>query len=156
MSKVKVCAFEGKVVVPNANNPEYGSIRVEQNVTSFNGGFMETKKRSAFLNGKTEELKAWAASNGITEGSLIDGHIAIKESLEPIISERPDFGYKLAGDTGVVCKVDGQPIYRQSIFSQTEQDDTLLEHDNGDEIKLAQERLAEEADAAGEDSAMDA
>lgn len=155
--KVKVCAYNGAIVIPNKNNPEYGSIRVEQEVSSFAGGFMESKKRSAFINGKTEELKSFVAANGITEGSLLDGNITIKETLDPIIADRPDFGQKEAGDTGVVCKVGGQPIYRQSLFTQAEESDTLLAHDNSDEITLAQERLEEAAEAeAGDESAMDA
>ncbi len=154
--KVKVCTYEGAVVVPNKNNPEFGSIRVEQEVSSFNGGFMESKTRSAFINGRTDELKKFVTANGITEGSLLDGNIVIKESIEPIIAERPDYGQKVAGDTGVICKLGGQPIYRQSLFTTSEESDELLKHDNGDEIKLAQERLEEAEAAAGDDTAMDA
>ena len=44
----------------------------------------------------------------------------------------------MAGDTGIVCCVDGQPIYRKTFFVvDTTAQDVLIAHDNGSAIKEA-------------------
>ena len=138
--KVKVCAFEGSVIVPSQNNPEYGSIRLEQKVAVTSGGFVNTKTRSAFLNGSLEDLKAL----GWADGQMVDGHIIIKEALTPFNTEKPDADIKRAGETNVVCTIEGQPIYRRAYFSFTPEADVLIAHDNSAEIKAAQAKLQEE------------
>lgn len=139
MKKCIVKAFEGLVVVASQNNPEYGSIRVEQTVMTTQNGFLTPKKRSAFINGTVVDLKA----AGWVDGQAIDGHIIVKESLTPFNEENPDRDIKMAGDTGVPCTIEGQVIYRRSYFSFTEEADTVIAHDNGEQIKAAQAKLAE-------------
>ena len=134
-----VRAYEGKVVVPSKNNPEYGSIRLEQTVATTQNGFIQTQKRSAFLNGKIEDLKAL----GWVDGQSIPGHIVIKEQLEPFNTENPDMDLKIAGDTKVPCTKEGQPIYRRAFFSFSEEPDTVIAHDNSEEIKAAQAKMEE-------------
>ena len=44
----------------------------------------------------------------------------------------------MAGDTGIVCCVDGQPIYRKTFFTKDQTaEDVLIAHDNGDAIREA-------------------
>jgi hypothetical protein len=145
MNKCIVKAFEGKVVVISKNNPEYGSIRLEQTVMTTQNGFLTPKKRSAFLNGLVADLTA----TGWADGQGIDGHIVVKESLSPFNEDNPDSDIKMAGDTGVPCTSEGQAIYRKSYFSYSAEADTLISHDNGEQIKVAQAKLAEEALSEG-------
>ena len=137
--KCIVKAYEGSVVVVSKNNPEYGSIRIEQTKMVTSNGFLTPKKRSAFLNGLVSDLKA----TGWGDGQAIDGHIVIKESLAPFNEDNPDGDLKIAGDTGIVCTSEGQAIYRRSYFSDAAEEDTLVAHDNGDAIKAKQAELAE-------------
>lgn len=139
MNKVTVKAYEGQVVVPSKNNPLYGSVRVEGLRQSTSGNFMKTSKASAFINGLLTDF----ALQGWKDGQQIDGYIIIEESLEAPNAKDKDQGLKIAGDSGVVCSIDGESIYRTSRFSLTPAEDTLIEHDNGDEIKVAQAKLEE-------------
>ena len=145
MSKCIIKAFEGLVVVVSKNNPEYGSIRVEQTVMTTQNGFLTPKKRSAFINGTVTDL----AAAGWKDGQAIDGHVIVKESLSPFNEENPDGDIKMAGDTGVPCTSEGQAIYRKSYFSFTPEADTLISHDNGEQIKVAQAAQAEAALSEG-------
>ena len=55
---------------------------------------------------------------------------------------------KIAGSTGVVCKVNGQPIYRKTVYTDIPTlKEELIAHDNIEEIKAAI-RLQQNATAA--------
>ena len=42
------------------------------------------------------------------------------------------------GDTGIICAVDGQPIYRKTFFvADANAEDVLIAHTNGDAIREA-------------------
>ena len=44
----------------------------------------------------------------------------------------------MAGDTGIPCMVNDQPIYRDTIYTENLSDtDITLEHDNGEQIREA-------------------
>ena len=145
MSKCIIKAFEGLVVVASKNNPEYGSIRVEQTVMTTQNGFLTPKKRSAFINGTVADLKA----AGWVDGQAIDGAIVVKESFTPFNESEPDASIKMAGDTGVPCTAEGQVIHRKTFFSLNGEADTLIAHDNGEQIKAKQAELAEAALSEG-------
>ena len=69
---------------------------------------------------------------------VLPGNIVVLEQLEPFSTEEPDKDYKIAGSTGIICCVDGQPIYRRSYYEPNEDiNDTLIEHDNGEVISEA-------------------
>ena len=77
------------------------------------------------------------ALNLKAEDSL-PGKIIIKESLEPFSNNDPDRDFKYAGDTGIICAVDGQPIYRKTFFvADANAEDVLIAHTNGDAIREA-------------------
>ena len=73
------------------------------------------------------------------EGHQIEGKIIVKESLEPFNPENPDKNLKIAGSTGIICRLNDQPIYRQTFFTtnQYSQDEFIM-HTNSDEIKDVQ------------------
>lgn len=137
MSKVTVTADEnGNVVVPSPNNPEYGYVRVEQYANQINDeGWLRIVKRTAFIKGKVDDLM----DQNYHEGFQLPGKIVVKESLTPFYEENPEKDLKIAGDTGVVCRLDDQPIYRQSFFTTNlSATDELINHTNSDEIRQKQ------------------
>lgn len=138
MSKVIVTADQnGNVITVSENNPEYGWVRVEQQGTiEINQkGFLKQTTRSAFIKGKIEDL----LKVNYKSGSTISGKIIVKESFEPFNPNNPDKDLKIAGDTGVVCRVGDQPIYRQTFFTQDlNASDEFIAHDNSGEISDVQ------------------
>ena len=134
MSKVIVTADKnGNVITVSENNPEYGWVRVEQQgIIEINQkGFLRQTTRSAFIKGKIEDL----VKVNYKSGSTISGRIVVKESFEPFNPNNPDKDLKIAGDTGVICRVGDQPIYRQTFFTQDlNAADEFISHDNSEEI----------------------
>jgi ribosome biogenesis protein Tsr3 len=63
----------------------------------------------------------------------------VVESLTAFNANNPDRDLKIAGDTGVICRIDDQPIYRQTFYSINDNAfDELITHNNSDEIKEVQ------------------
>lgn len=127
-NKVKVTGDEfGNVINVSEKNPEYGYVRIEQhvNVVTEDGWFRPTK-RSALLKGKVEDLK----KGEFYVNQELPGKIIVKESLTPFNQENPDQHLKIAGDTGIICRVDDQPIYRDTFYTMNpEAHDILIMHD---------------------------
>ena len=60
----------------------------------------------------------------------------IAKSLVPFNANNPDYDLKIAGATGIICRIDDQPIYRQTFYTLNNNvQDTFVSHNNGDEIK---------------------
>ena len=132
----------GAVIGVSNNNSEYGYIRVQQVARKIStGGWFTFVKKSALLKGTMEDLKA----ANFKEGDVLPGKIVIKESLTPFYEADPDKHLKRAGDSGVVCTVDDQPIYRDSIYTTDEnEEDELIQHNNGDIIRAEMARVKED------------
>jgi hypothetical protein len=133
MSKVTVKADKnGNIVKISENNPEFGFIRVEQIATQIANGWLRKVKRSAIINGNVNDL----LDASFKDGQELAGKIVIVESFYPFNPENPDRDLKIAGDTGIICRVDDQPIYRQSVYTVNDQaQDEFIMHDNTEEIK---------------------
>ena len=124
-NKVKVTAKDNKVV-NSKDGAEYGYIRVESTQTSFEGGFIQTKKASALIRGKVEELKAL----GMKEGQELTGKIIHKESTTPSYDGQSP---KINPSTGEVMNNNGSPIYRESFFTANlNAQDELLANDKAE------------------------
>jgi len=137
MSKVVVTAdTNGNVIGISKNNPEYGYVRVEQNVTQVNDrGWLRNVKRSALIKGKVNDL----VEAGLTAGKELNGKIIVVESFQPFNPENPDRDLKIAGDTGIICRVDDEPIYRQTFYTtNVNAVDELIMHTNAEEIREVQ------------------
>jgi hypothetical protein len=148
VSKVKVTANEaGDVVIASKENATYGHIRVEQKRTVISDkGWVKVKHISALLHGTVAELESLEYS----DGQMLPGKIVIKESLIPFNASNPEGDYKIAGKTGIVCCVDGQPIYRKTFYNPSGNDqDETMSHDNSDAIRLANAGVAVETDEEG-------
>jgi hypothetical protein len=144
-NSVKVTADNsGAVVIPSKNNPVYGYIRVEQKRTIMNEqGWVETRTLSALLNGEVDVLK----SLNYRPNQSLEGTIRIVERMEPFNKKFPKKNIKIAGDSGVVCTIEGEPIYRNCFYSEDpEAEDILVQHDNTEEIR-AKVALLKEAGA---------
>tara|TARA_Y100001938_G_scaffold138376_1_gene203756 strand:- start:4599 stop:5258 length:660 start_codon:yes stop_codon:yes gene_type:complete len=128
------------------NNAEYAHIRLSQERTMINSnGWLQTKQVTALIHGKTEELIA----SGIKKFKKLPGNIVIKESLTPFNKNNPDRDLKMAGNTGIVCCIDGQPIYRTTKYDATgTQEDELIAHNNGESIREANAATMEDLAAA--------
>ena len=137
MGKVVVTADKnGNVIGVSENNPDYGYVRVEQTGSFINDqGWLRVSKRSALIKGLVKDLM----ETGFTEGQELDGKVIVVESLNPFNPENPDRDLKIAGETGVVCRIDDQPIYRQSFYTTNNNlQDELIMHTNSEEIREVQ------------------
>lgn len=127
---------DGNIISVSPNNPEYGSIRVESVVNQINNqGWLKPVKRTAFIKGLVKDLHA----ANFKAGQVLPGRIVVKESFFPFNPINPEKGLKIAGETGIVCRVDDQPIYRQTFYTEdANAQDELITHNNGDEIREVQ------------------
>lgn len=137
MGKVVVTADKnGNVIGVSENNPEYGYVRVEQTGSFINDeGWLRISRRSALIKGLVKDL----VETGFTEGQEMDGKIVVAESLTPFNSDNPERDLKIAGETGVVCRIDDQPIYRQTFYTTNpDAQDHFIMHTNREEIREVQ------------------
>ena len=135
-SKVNIIADDmGNVIRQSSTNSEFGHVRLQQERVTFgNTGWVKKSVLSTLLHGKLEDLQ----SLGLENVKSLPGKIVIKESLEPFNNTDPERDYKYAGDTGIICCQDGQPIYRKTFYvSDTTAEDMLVAHTNGQDIKEA-------------------
>lgn len=104
----------GLVITPSVNKPEFGTIRIDQEVNVFNNGFFAVQKRTAFVRGRITDLE----SLGLKDGSTLDGKIIRKESFEPFYENQEP---KINPQTNEVILTDGRPTYLE--FEYTEDKD---------------------------------
>lgn len=121
-------------VIRMSNNPEWGFVRLSQNSFQVNKGFLKAIPLSTLFHGKLDDLR----DMGVQNKTELPGKIIVVEQLTPFDTEDPDRDYKMAGKTGIICCVHGEPIYRKTFYTEdvTEQN-TLLTHTNGDAIREA-------------------
>lgn len=133
--KVRVTADELGNVITQSQNPEIGYIRIEQQLHTISlNNWVKNECRSALIFGNIKDL----AVLNFKKDQLLDGKIVVDESLQPFNPETAEKEMKLAGSTGVVCRVDDQPIYRRTRYTMNmDEQDTLIQHTNTDEIKEA-------------------
>jgi hypothetical protein len=135
-SKVTVMAdANGMVINQSVANPDYGNVKLQQVRTMVDdNGFLRRKVVSTLLQGHMNELQ----QTGFYSGQELQGNILIIESLEPFNKKNPERDIKIAGETGIICKVEGNPIYRRTLYTEKENlTDTFLAHDNINELRFA-------------------
>lgn len=133
---VRVTADAAGCIVTQSKNPEYGYIRLVQEKPFEKDGFVKTIKVSALLQGTMDYLQREAQN--LKEGMAVKGSIVIKESLVPFNFTNPERDLKIASSTGIPCTLKGQPIYRKTVYTMSaDAQDTLIEHDNVDELRAA-------------------
>jgi len=123
----------GSVITLSKNNPEFGWITVRQDSLSIDNGWANRKSLSAIIMGRPDILEAF----DLAAGEILSGKIVVVEQLKPFSSEDKDL--KIAGSTGIVCKSNGQPIYRKTFYTtNVDAQSVFIQHDNADEIRMAQ------------------
>ncbi len=144
--KVVADATTGATVIVSPNNPDFASVRLEQVRTVIgNNNFVERKTVSTLLQGSTTDLLAM----GFYAGQDLEGKIVIEESLAPFNKKNPERDLKIAGDTGIVCTVEGSPIYRRAVYSlASNASDTLVKHDNIEQLRTAYNKTSKANSAA--------
>ena len=149
--KIVADATTGAVVKISENNPDFASVRLEQTrMVIGNNNFIERKTVSALLQGSSVDLQLM----GFYAGQELPGTIVIEESLTPFNKKAPERDLKIAGETGIVCRVGEQPIYRRAVYSAAPNaQDTLIKHDNVEQLRsaYAQNNSAGIKNAAGQD-----
>lgn len=153
-SKVIVSAdANGNVITQSSGNPEYGFIRLQQQrVTFTDTGWVQAKNYSTLLHGRMEELE----SLGMEANQELPGKILVKEQTEPFNQNDPDRDLKYAGNTGIICCVDGEPIYRKTFYVASGQgQDVFVAHTNGDAIREANASRLSSTEEVQEEVEMD-
>jgi hypothetical protein len=132
-NKVTVKADKnGNVVSVSPNNPEYGWIFVEQTVPQLENGWLKKSVRSARINGLVSDL----LQVNYKAGQELPGKIVVLESFTPFNQQEPDRDLKIAGSSGVICRVNDEPIYRTTLYtSNLNSFDELIHHTNTEEIR---------------------
>ena len=125
----------GNAIRVSKNNAEYAHVRLSQTKSWLSAmGWFTKRDITTLIHGKTEDLQ----KSGIGRMKKLPGNIRIVEQLTPFSESNPDRDVKHAGQTGVVCCQDGQPIYRKTFYDATAQlEDELVAHTNGDAIREA-------------------
>lgn len=137
-NKVTVKGDKNKnVITVSEKNPEFGWLTVEQDVFQISDrGWLKSTTRTALIHGRVEDLK----EAGYTAGTELPGKIVVIESLTPFSNQNPDVDLKIAGNTGVICRLDDQPIYRKAFFTTNQNmTDEFITHTNTDEIREVME-----------------
>lgn len=124
----------GSVIRVSANNSDFGWVIFAQETPTFNNGWLKLVTRSVRQMGKVSDLERL----GYRADQKLPGQIVVMESTTPFNENEPERDLKIAGTTGVVCTVNGEPIYRQVEYTRDmNRVDVLIDHDNGDEIRTA-------------------
>lgn len=136
-SKVVVVpdATTGAVIYVSANNPDYGYVKLQQVRTLVDdNGFLRRQNMSALIQAPVGILQEM----GYYAGQILDGKIIIKESLAPFNKKSPERDLKIAGKTGILCKVGDEPIYRKTVYNTSSNAaDITIQHDNVEELREA-------------------
>jgi|688.fasta_scaffold34655_9 hypothetical protein len=135
-NKVSVIPDEsGNVIRVSKNNPEYGHVRLQQSkLIVGSNGWVKSNVVTTLLHGTVDDLQEM----GIHNMKELPGKIVIQERFEPFSEKEPERDLKRAGDTGIICCSNGQPIYRKTLYvPNMNAEDELIAHDNGDAIRKA-------------------
>jgi len=127
MSNVIIVGDATGNVINVSENPEFGYIRLRQETLRIGkGGWLRFENRTALVHGTMTDLM----KVNYKAGQQLPGKIVVKESLVPFNEKNPDRDLKIAGKTGVVLRVNDQPIYRQTFYTTDESaTDELIQHD---------------------------
>jgi len=125
----------GNVISVSKNNPEWGHIRVEQiRMEIDDNGFARANTYSALIPGEVKKLVAF----GFQAGQVLPGTIFIKEQTRPFNEKNPENDIKVAGKSGVICKIGSEIIYSKNFYHEDPAKlDEKVEHTNKQEIANA-------------------
>lgn len=135
-NQVKIVPNEmGAKIRISKNNAEYAHVLLKQE-KAFIGtnGWVKKNTLHTLLHGRLEDLQ----EIGIASLDSLPGQIVVKESTTPFNEQNPDVDLKIAGKTGIICCIHGEPIYRKAFYDAAcTMDDELVAHNNNDAIREA-------------------
>ena len=125
----------GTVINQSQKNPEWGYVKLQQvKIMVDDNGFLRRTTLNSLIQAPIEILKIM----NYHANQTLEGNIVIKESLKPFNEKDPERNLKIAGKTGIVCTVEGQPIYRKVVYStKSNAEDQTIQHDNIEELREA-------------------
>jgi hypothetical protein len=123
------------IITRSEGNPDYGYIKVQQSDSFIDAnGFFRPRISVALIHGYVTDLQ----ESGYYLGQELTGRIVTRESLTPFNQKNAERELKYAGKTGIVCKLNGSPIYRKTVYTDVKSiEEVLIAHDNSEEIKNA-------------------
>ncbi len=137
--KVAVHPTTGLVITPSKKNPEWGTVRVDSENTSFSNGMMNVSKRSAFIRGRIEHLTA----RGLRGGQTLPGKIQKQESFNPFYEGQSP---KINPTTNEVVLTEGKETYLQFEYTEDVNALDIWVKETASEMAVdAQNALAEQA-----------
>ena len=124
----------GSVIRVSDKNPDYGWVIFAQETPTFSNNWLKLSTRSVRQMGIVADLERLNYS----PNQKLAGQIIVTESFNPFNENEPERDLKIAGSTGVICTVNGEPIYRQTEYTRDmNRVDVLIDHDNTEEIRMA-------------------
>lgn len=106
----------GELVQVNQNKPDYASIQFQQTVRTISNGYLNVRKRVAFLASDVNSLNDFIQSVGWKHGDEVPGRIRVEERREPFY---PGQMPKINPTTGNMVMVDDAPVYYQAFWDET-------------------------------------
>lgn len=142
---VKVIAHPttGEVITQSTKKPEYGTIRVDSENVSMEGGYLNIQKRTAFIRGKMEDL----AKLSLSANKVLPGKIVKKESFEPFYEGQQAKIYPEGNaNAGAPVLTNGRETYLEfSYTADPNAPDVWVGLDTATASEQVQEALAEQA-----------
>lgn len=99
------------IITPSANNPEWGTVRLESEQTTFANNVMNKSTRCAFIRGEIKNLEQVFKKVGQT----FPGKIIYKQSFEPMYEGHKA---KINPRTQELVLTDGKPTYFESVYTE--------------------------------------
>tara|TARA_R110000744_G_scaffold66924_1_gene136727 strand:- start:466 stop:921 length:456 start_codon:yes stop_codon:yes gene_type:complete len=113
---------------------EVGNIMVKQNVIGNLSGVGRLGKRVAFITLEKEVVDLLRPMITVNAPFPVDGKICVEETLVPYIkSDGTQQSPKVHGKTGAMMTYQGQPIYRNTFFTEVMSTQDILLRDASDE-----------------------
>ena len=128
----------GAVITVSTNNPEYGTIRLDEETIQFQNNFMNKSRRSVFIRGKVADLE----SLGYKANQALAGKIIKRESFEPFYEGQEP---KMNPTTQEVVLKDNKPVYLEFIYTlDAKAQDVWVESSEEDLDPVAESAQAEQ------------
>lgn len=99
------------VITPSTNNPEWGTVRLESEQTTFANNVMNKSKRVAFIRGEIKNLEQVFKN----AGQLFQGKIIYRNSFTPLYEGHKP---KINPRTQEPVLTDGKLSYMESIYTE--------------------------------------
>jgi len=99
------------VITPSTNNPEWGTVRLESEQTTFANNVMNKNKRVAFIRGEIKNLEQVFKN----AGQFFPGKIVYRNSFVPLYEGHKP---KINPTTKEAVLTDGKMTYFESIYTE--------------------------------------